>query len=587
MSENTLQDSQVDEVLKAARIADIIGDYIKLRPSGKRFVGVCPFHGDKDPSFSVNPEKGLWYCFGCREGGNIFTFIKKIENVEFAEALQLVAKRSGVVLKSRVATKEMSEKERLMMAVKMAATFYHEQLMTSDQAGFARDYLKKRNIRNETIKLFVLGYAPKGRQNALFYLKSRGFSRDEIEKSGIVMKTHDTGEFVDYFRNRITIPIFDVQGRYIAMGGRILDETGPKYLNSPETPIFSKGKNLFGLHLAKKVISKEDSAFVVEGYMDQIQLYQQGIHNVVASLGTSITSDQAKLIGKFCAGCVLTYDADQAGRLATVKGVEVFEEAGITPKVVLLPQGEDPDSLARKSSPEALKQVLSQTFDLIEYKIKVLRESIDLKTPEGKSQFVHEIFPVINELRDPIKKDEYVKRISRETGVHEDLIRKAQVGKKTLFHSQAGSLRKIVAGTSAEEKLLKLILLYPQCLAMVRERLTIHDITDETFRPLYEVLFSMYGKKTITVEDFLPYLNDEGKMNKITELIMDEEGGSPPLSEQLVVELIRMIKDEKLKMRFHELKKEVERLLSQNNIDRQDERFVEYHRLCQYFKGTK
>lgn len=583
MNDQELANSQVEEVLKAARIVDIIGDYIKLRPSGKRFTGVCPFHGDKDPSFSVNPEKGLWYCFGCREGGNVFTFIKKIENVEFGEALQLVARRSGVVLKSRAVNKEMSERERLMTAVKLMAAFYHEQLATSEGASHAREYLRKRNINAETIKLFGIGYAPRGRQNALYHLRGRGFSAEEAEHAGIVMKTHDTGELVDYFRNRITIPIVDAQGRFIGMGGRNLEESGPKYLNSPETSIFSKGKNLFGLYQAKKAIGREDCAIVVEGYMDQMQLFQQGFHHVVASLGTSITLDQAKLLGKFCSGCILAYDSDQAGQMATVKGIDVFEEAGITPKVLILPPGEDPDSLARKTSPEELKKILKGTHSLIDFKIVKMKESVDLATPEGKSRFILEVFPLVNEIRDPIKKDEYVKQLASETGVKEDLIRGTQVGKKSLYHSQVGSLSKLLSSTSAEEKLMSLILLYPECLEKVREHLTIADITEAPLRPVFEVLFSMYGKKTITVEDFIPCIHDEGITNKITELIM--AGEAPPYSEQSVLEYIRLIKDEKLKTRFKELKKEVERLLSQNNIDRQDERFVEYQRLRQYFKG--
>ncbi|MDQ7825653.1 MAG: DNA primase [Candidatus Eremiobacteraeota bacterium] len=580
----------VGEVLSKTRIEDVVSEYLKLRPSGRRFTGVCPFHGDKDPSFSVNPEKGLFYCFGCGAGGNVFTFLMRIENLTFNEALAVLAKRAGVqIVVDAKKSEELSIRERLMAIVKEAALFYHGQLLKPDNAGEALEYLKKRGISQETVKLYRLGYAPRGKINALYYLEKRGFTREDIVKSGMVMKRMDTAEYVDYFRNRVTIPITDMQGRFIAMGGRSLEEGGPKYLNSPETPLFSKGRNLFGLYHAKKAIQKEDQALVVEGYMDQIMLFQQGFHHSVASLGTSLTPDQAKLLRKFCTRCVLAYDADNAGKLATARGIDVFEEAGMATQVLVLPQGEDPDSFFRHHTREQFQELLSRSHDLVEYKMKTLRENLDLSTPAGKADYVKEILPVLSRIIDPVKRDEYIKKVSEETGVHEEFLRKTHVEGRKATHPQAGSLEHLIASASAEEKLLRLLLLHPRHLTTAKEGLSLSEVGDKSLRSIYEVLFSMKEKDSLSVDDFVPYLLEEGIMHKVTEFIMT--GEAPPLSGEALTELIRellqKIRDEKLRARFKALEKEVEQALSKNTISHTDERFIEYQRLYQYFKGRK
>jgi DNA primase len=576
---------QIEEVIRGARIQDIVGDYLKLKPSGRRLVAVCPFHGDKDPSLSVNPEKGLWYCFGCGEGGNVFKFVEMIEKVDFGEALEIVARRAGIILKSQQPTKESSERERLTEMVRIAAQFYHEQLINSDQGRPAMMYLKDRKVTLETIKLFKLGYAPWGKITILYYLERQGFSKDEIVKSGLVLKKIDTGEYLDHMRNRVTIPICDAQGRFIAMGGRAIDDTGgPKYLNTPETSIFSKGRTLFGLNLAKKAISKEDRAIVVEGYMDLIMLQQEGVHNVVASLGTSLSLEQARLLRKFCSTCILAYDSDQAGRLASVRGVDIFEDAGIHPRVLVLPPGEDPDSMVRRASSGDFLAMAEEALDLVEFKMKILRESFDPGKPESRMEFVREVVPLIQEIRDPFRKDSYFHRLSDETGVDVGLLRIMKKEGEKIAHP-VGSARKMISAQSTEEILLQQILHYPRALPRVKEMLSLAELTAPPIRAIFESLYAMEGKSAFTVEDFLPYLSDEGIMKRITELIMG--GDVPPFSEEFIIKLIQKIKDEKLKIRFRELEKEVQRLLSQNNIDHSDERYLEYQRLYQYFKGSK
>jgi DNA primase len=585
---------QIEEVLKAARIEDIVGDYIKLRRSGKRFAGICPFHGDKDPSFSVNPEKGLWFCFGCHEGGNLFQFLMKIEQIEFNEALEIAARRFGVTLAAPKEREVSSERERLLTILKTAVQFYHEQLLSATAGNAARTYLKSRGTTSDTVKTFMLGFAPRGRLNILYFLESKGYTRDEIVRSGLVMKRHESEELVDYMRNRVIIPILDTQGRPVALGGRVFDndEPGaPKYLNSPETELFSKGRTLFGLYQAKKAISKEDRAIVVEGYMDMISLFQGGIHNVVASMGTSLSADQARMLKKFCSECVLAYDADGAGKLATSRGVDIFEDADITPRILILPQGDDPDSFIRKTSAMRFQELVKKSLELIEYRMRILKESLDVTTPHGKSEFVKDLVPLLHRIKDPVMRDEYYRKVSEMTGVNEKMLRDMQAGgagsggNKELFHFRGVPLKKIVSPQQCANELLRLILANPEVIPKVRESLPLPDVLDRPLRRVYEILFMMEKKDAITISDFAPFIDEEGIMKMITELIM--EGETPPYSEELLRDLVRKVKDEKLRVRFSELKKEVERLLSQNNIDHSDERFIEYQRLSQYFKGRK
>lgn len=518
----------------------------------------------------------------------------KIEQIEFNEALEMAARRFGVTLMAPKEREVSTHRERLLAIMKTAVQFYHEQLLTAAAGNAARAYLKSRSLTSDIAKIFMLGYAPRGRLNMLFFLESKGYSRDEIVKSGLVMTRTDTGEPVDYMRNRIIIPIQDMQGRFIALGGRIFNNdepNAPKYLNSPETELFSKGRILFGLYQAKKAISREDRAIVVEGYMDMIALYQGGIHNVVASMGTSLSGEQARMLKKFCSECVLAYDADGAGRLATTRGVEIFEEADITPRILVLPQGEDPDSFIRRSSAKSFQDLVSSAYELIEYRISTLKESLDVTTPHGKSEFVKDLVPLLQRVKEPVKRNEYFKKVSEITGVKEEMLRDMHFGvaegggKRELFHSKGVPLKKIVSPQHYAEELLRLILANPDAISKVRESLPLSDILDKSLRRVYEILFMMDKKDAITISDFAPFIDEEGIMKMITELIM--EGETPPYSEESLRDLIRKIRDEKLRVRLRELEKEVERLLSQNNIDHSDERFIEYQRLSQYFKGRK
>ncbi len=577
---------QTDAILSTLKIEDIIGEYISVKRSGRRFAAVCPFHSDKDPSLSINSDKGFWHCFGCGAGGNLITFVMKIENISFIEALRILALKAGVdFVPDPVLSAEYRQKEVLQNIVREASVFYHEKLFSSIGEE-ALSFLKKRGISEGTAKRFGLGYAPTGKNNLTYHLEQKGFLQEDISRSGVVSVWED-GNTKDLFRNRITIPILDHLGRFIAMGGRNLEESGPKYLNSPETAIFSKSFNLYGLNITKAAILKSSTAYLVEGYFDLISLWQHGIINVVASLGTALTTGQAQLLRKFASDIILAYDSDAAGNMAAVKNIDVFSNAGLSPRVMRLDEGFDPDSFIRKFGRDVLRARAEKSMDAFEFHIDNQMKLNPPDTPAGKSAFIKELMPIIEKMKDPVALAEYIKRISEEAGVSELLIRNLLRGR--VNKADIAVFRPSDKAVSSQERILATILQYPLLVKKVSDSLSISDIEDETIRKIYELLFSMPEKEVLSAADFSVYTNDEGLLNKIMELIMSESlhVGSPETAGALTSELLQKIRDDKLKKRFEILKKEVTEALAKRQIDHSDERFVEYQRLNQYFKGRK
>ena len=362
---------KLDEVLKAVKIEDVISDYIQLKRVGKRYAGVCPFHNDRDPSLSVNSEKGFFHCFGCGVGGNAINFVMKAENISFKEALKKVASKAGIQIDISVEkSPEQIKAENIEKIIRESALFYFNNLQSGNfQNNF--EYLSKRGISKETIRRFGIGCSPIGKSNLVYYLQQKGYALDDILDSGMAVK-YDDGNVSDCFRGRITIPIVNYLGKFVAMGGRTLDSNYSKYINSQETAIFSKGKNFFGLNLSKAYIQKKNCAIVVEGYFDMISLWQHGINNACASMGTSLTSMQASLLRKFTSNVILMYDSDSAGKSASDRNLEIFYNVGITPKVAILPEGYDPDLFVREFGNEGIDKILENSLDIMDFYITLM-----------------------------------------------------------------------------------------------------------------------------------------------------------------------------------------------------------------------
>lgn len=414
----------IEQVRQSTDIVDIIGMHVRLKKRGKNFVGLCPFHQEKTPSFTVSREKQMFYCFGCGKGGNVFTFLMESEKVSFAEAVRSLADRAGLTIAVEAPhSPQGSEIEELYNIVRMAGLFFHSAL-SSTEGKIARDYLHRRGFSDETIRTFGLGYSPASWDGFLTHARRQGVNDDHLLKAGLVRRRED-GSLYDYFRGRLMFPILSATGRVVAFGARKLrqdDAIEGKYINSPETPIYSKSKVLYGLSHSKDAIRAEDRALMVEGYADLISLYQSGIQHVVASSGTALTREQLELLGRYTKRITLVYDADAAGSNATVRGVDLALEQGFEVDIAELPRGEDPDSFVRKQGRQEFLKLLSKSVSFIDFKMQRYRSEGILATPEGQARAVRSIIESIARIPDELTRNFYIKDVAQKYDLYESLL---------------------------------------------------------------------------------------------------------------------------------------------------------------------
>ena len=427
--------SVVDEIKERLDIVDVISGYVSLKKAGRNFKGLCPFHAEKTPSFIVFPDTQSWHCFGaCGTGGDVFSFIMKRENIEFGEALQLLAKRAGVELAPRgpAETAEEKRKERLREINAAAAQYFHNLLLQSSEGARAREYLARREIASETISAFQLGYALDAWEALKGHLVGRGYEVADILAAGLIIE-REGGGYYDRFRGRLIFPIRDMRGRVIGFGGRVLDDGLPKYLNSPQTPLFDKSSVLYGIDLAKGAIRRENMAVIVEGYMDVLMAHQHGIANVVASMGTALTEAQLRLLKRLTKKFTLALDADAAGDQATLRGLAVARETldrQIVPvptprglisyegrldaeiRIITLPEGKDPDEVIREN-PDRWNEWVQAALPVVDYYFEAFTSELDLTSAKGKSEAVRRLLPIIREITDSTEQTHYVQKLSR------------------------------------------------------------------------------------------------------------------------------------------------------------------------------
>lgn len=421
------------EIQERLDIVEVIGGYLALRKAGRNFKALCPFHPEKTPSFMVYPHKQFFICYGCGAGGDLIGFVMKHEHLEFTEAVELLAQKAGVVVEVRAGGGAKPQPE-LYEVHAVAARFYHEHLIHAAQAQRARDYLGKRGVSPETWEAFQIGYAPDRWEAFLSHAVQQGFSPEMLERAGLAVSKEGQQRWFDRFRSRVMFPIWDSRGRVIAFGGRILparleqtgaggeEAVGPKYMNSPETELYVKGRVLYGLHLAVPAIREKDFCIVVEGYLDLVSSYQRGIRNIVASMGTSLTETQVKLIRRHTAHVVMVYDGDYAGEMATLRGLDLFLEAQMRVKVAALAAGTDPDSLIQSRGVEAFAQAIRDSKDLFDYKLELLMRRFDAKELSGRVQISQEMLPTIGRVPNAIQRGEYIRRLGEALGVPEPLL---------------------------------------------------------------------------------------------------------------------------------------------------------------------
>ena len=405
-------DDLKEEIRSANDIVDVISQYVTLKRSGRNFFGLCPFHKEKSPSFSVSADRQYFHCFGCHKGGDVFTFVSEIERVSFKEALELLAERARIELpttQNAEFNKTQYLKDRMYKINAETTIFYHERLY-KPLAKIAQDYVKQRKLDNNTIKAFKIGYS--GEYNELYkHLKAQGFKDEEILATGLVNK-NDKGEFIDRYRKRLMFPIMDVSGKVIAFGGRKLEQNDKvaKYINSNENLVYSKKKHLFGLNLAKQSDSKR--IILVEGYMDAISLYQRGFNNVVASLGTALTEEQGRLLRKYCEQVIISYDSDSAGQEAIMRGLGILESQGCDARVLQMEGAKDPDEFVIKYGSGRFNMLVDSAISLVEFKIKMLKNKYNLENANDKIRFLKEITQILSSVDNKIEREIYIDHIA-------------------------------------------------------------------------------------------------------------------------------------------------------------------------------
>ncbi len=407
-----------EEIKNRCNIIDVVGRYVQLKRSGNNYKGLCPFHSEKTPSFSVSESRQFFYCFGCGASGDVITFLMKIENIDFLAAATKLAEEYGIELE-KFGYRNEEKKNALFEMNREAALFYFKNLTEKPNAGY--EYMKRRGLDTKTITKFGIGYAKDDWHGLENHLLSKGYTEEQMVEAGLISRSK--GRTFDKFRNRVMFPIFNTRGKVIGFGGRTLGEDGPKYLNSPESSVFSKKNNLFGLNLTRQEISSRNCAILVEGYMDLVSLYRHGIKNTAASLGTALTEQQCLLLKRYTENVILAYDSDAAGRNAALRGIELLKNAGLSAKVFHVTEGKDPDEFVSKNGRQAFLKLADQALPYADYRIAAVREKYDISTPEGSIGFLRELKPILAGLS-PVEADVYIKKTSHDTGISEGAIRR-------------------------------------------------------------------------------------------------------------------------------------------------------------------
>lgn len=413
-----ITDEIIQKVKDSNDIVDIISESVRLKRAGRYYTGLCPFHNEKTPSFTVTPDKQIYKCFGCGEGGNVISFIMKTKNLDFQEAVKFLADKANIQLEAETprSIKVRETNEKIYKINVDAARYFYGKLRKNNNA---LNYFRGRGITDSTLTKFGLGYSIDSWNELLNHLRSKGYTELDMLNAGLIIK-NEKNKLYDRFRNRVMFPVFDIKGKVIGFGGRVLDDSKPKYLNSPETALFKKGTNLYGLNFALKDL-KQRIIVIVEGYMDCISLHQYGITNAVASLGTALTVNQAKLLKRYADKTIIAYDADLAGQTATLRGLEILRNEGFDIGVLTVPQGKDPDEFIRTNGKEAFAKLIDNALPLVDYRIKKAREGINFNKPEMLASFAKDAALIVNDLN-PLEKDIYIKRISEDTGIKEQAL---------------------------------------------------------------------------------------------------------------------------------------------------------------------
>lgn len=568
----------IDEIRGKADIVEIISEYVSLKRQGKNYVGLCPFHLEDTPSFSVAPDKQIFYCFGCHKGGSVINFLMEQENLTLPEAAEKLAEKVGVVIPVGVGNEQnydrQAQNRRLIEMHEQAAAFYHQIIFHPQKGKAALAYLEKREINHDVVKDFQLGYAPPLWDSLIKFLLAKGFTEGEMEKAGLAAKSAK-GTFYDKFRDRLIFPIRDFRGKVIAFGGRVMGDELPKYLNSPETPIFNKSQNLYGLHAASALIRQQDEAVIMEGYMDVITAHQYGIKNAVASLGTSFTAEQGKLLKRYSSNVLIAYDADTAGAKATYRGLEILQNLDFRVRVLQLPKGLDPDEfLHTHNYPAWVHLAQHKSLSLLEYKLQVATGKYNIKSIEGKADVVKELLPDLARIKSQVEKDQYIKLLARTLAVPEETIYadlrfvKGKIEKTDNFSKKKHTNTTQVPATGffpenrqnacliAEKNLLRIMIEDRQVFDLVEQSLGLDFSEEENVTSTLHYIKKIYQEFDWLPATLIESVHETAGKQFLSQLFMEDIPGNNN-KELLVRDYIKTIKLYRLKKRIQEIQKEI------------------------------
>ncbi len=548
----------IEKVKEQNDIIDVISETVKLKRSGRNYFGLCPFHHEKTPSFSVSSDKQIYKCFGCGEAGNVITFVMKHRNLSYVEAIKFLADRANIAIEEDKDKKGYDKRNILYKINVEAAKYFFNNL---NKSKMAKEYFIKRGISETTIRRFGLGYSLNSWDSLLKFLKAKGFSPKQVSEAGLSI-AKNKGGFYDRFRNRVMFPVFDHRGRVIGFGGRVLDDSKPKYLNSPETMIFYKGTNLYGLNFAIKSNNNDRTFIIVEGYMDCISLHQHGITNVVASLGTALTVNQARLLKRYADKVIISYDADLAGQMATLRGLEILKNTGFDLRVLSIPEAKDPDEYIRVHGKEAFLELVHNAKPFIDYRLDKAKEGINFSNNEMVIKYIRNVMDILANL-DTIEKNVYIKKISEETGIGEQVmydVLKGQMAKKSDYVQNSNSITSVTSNLyvepayiKAERSLLKLML-EKDNYNLITSNLEVSELILNSHKKIYNIIIESCLSERKDIENYIESKCDDAESLKewiyIKEMdLMGEESDRE-----------KLIKDYKAilrKYRLEESKKEI------------------------------
>jgi DNA primase len=573
----------IDRIRDASDVVEVISEYVPLKKRGKNYLGLCPFHAEKDPSFTVTPQKQIFYCFGCGEGGNVIHFLMKHEKLSFPEAIELLAKKANIPLpKESWREKQGGLSDKLYYANQVANEYFVKSLYRETPGKSARQYLKKRGFDPETQKIFSLGFAPPEWEGLLRFAQAKDIKPEILTQAGLtVPRTEGKGSY-DRFRKRITFPVFSLSGKIVGFGGRVLDDKDePKYLNSPETPIYQKGKILYGLHLSKEEIRQKGSAILVEGYVDLITLYQAGIKNVVASSGTAFTQDQAHLLSRYAEKVYLFFDADSAGQSATFRSVDLLFSEGLEVFVVSLNPGEDPDSYVRKFGQKAVEEKIKQAKSFIDFKCESLGKDFSQLSLREQETVIRDLAETAKKITDDIRKNLFIKKIAQVFKVDEPTIFKL-VGKKLASAdrrpptaaNKAKDDSKLLGQEKIERGILRILMEDQKLLKTVSGKLPPEDFLSSEHRELFELIKT---EKKASPAGLIDKTENEKTKELIAQIATLDLGPAEP--SVLIVDYLKALDKLKVDRKMKILKDEIKKALQENDMKTADRLTKEFEKL--------